>query len=108
MKRAKCVCTIGPASGRADILSSMIRNGMDVARLNFSHGAHEEHKKYIKMIRQQSLALNKPVAVLQDLQALGETIVKSKTNHSTSPWPFSRIFRGLKSGSERLKMDASA
>jgi len=70
MKRAKCVCTIGPASGRADILSSMIRNGMDVARLNFAHGAHEEHKKYIKMIRQQSLALNKPVAVLQDLQGI--------------------------------------
>ncbi|VAW30568.1 Pyruvate kinase, partial [hydrothermal vent metagenome] len=48
----------------------MIRAGMDVARLNFSHGTHEEHRRYIDTIRKWSLKLKKPVAILQDLQGI--------------------------------------
>jgi pyruvate kinase len=70
MKRAKIVCTIGPASGEAKILSPLIRQGMDVARLNFSHGTLEDHRRYLQRIRRTAGALKKPVAILQDLQGI--------------------------------------
>jgi len=63
----KIVCTIGPASSTPKVLSQMIRSGMDVARINFSHGTYEEHQKNIKTIRQVSRRLHRPVAILQDL-----------------------------------------
>lgn len=67
-RRAKIVCTIGPASNKPEILREMILAGMDVARLNFSHGEHEDHRKVYAMIREISDELGKPVAILQDLQ----------------------------------------
>lgn len=70
MKRAKIVCTIGPASAAEKTIASLIQSGMDVARLNFSHGTHAEHKRSILGIRKLSRVLNKPVAVLQDLQGV--------------------------------------
>jgi pyruvate kinase len=63
----KIVCTIGPASGSSIIQRNMIRAGMDVARINFSHGNYEEHLKNIKSIRKVSHSLRRPVAILQDL-----------------------------------------
>lgn len=63
----KIVCTIGPASTSPAILGHMIRAGMDVARINFSHGTSEEHLKSIKTIRKVSQGLKRPVAILQDL-----------------------------------------
>lgn len=63
----KIVCTIGPASGSPSIQSHMIRAGMDVARINFSHGNYEEHLSNIKSIRKVSRTLRRPVAILQDL-----------------------------------------
>lgn len=63
----KIVCTIGPASESPEIVREMIRSGMDVARLNFSHGNREEHKEKIRIIRKVSGELNQPVAILQDL-----------------------------------------
>ena len=63
----KIVCTIGPASTSLNVLSRMIRAGMNVARVNFSHGTHREHLEQIKNIRQVSQRLHQPVAVLQDL-----------------------------------------
>lgn len=68
MKRTKIVCTIGPASASSKTLEKMIKAGMDVARLNFSHGTYDEHAGYIKTIRQISKKINKPVAIMQDLQ----------------------------------------
>ena len=68
--KAKIVCTIGPATSSEKVIASMIRAGMDVARLNFSHGTHEEHRRYIDSIRKWSLKLKKPVATLQDLQGI--------------------------------------
>ena len=67
MRRTKIVCTIGPASQSPDILERLIRAGMDVARLNFSHGTREEHGQALALIRSISYELGKPVAVLQDL-----------------------------------------
>ncbi len=67
MSKTKVVCTIGPSSSSPDILRRMIIAGMDVARLNFSHGTHEEHREKIRMIREISRDVGRHVAVLQDL-----------------------------------------
>ena len=61
------VCTIGPASELPPILEALIQAGMDVARLNFSHGTQEDHLKKIKTIRQTAERLKKTVSILQDL-----------------------------------------
>ena len=66
-QKTKIVCTIGPASGSASIIEELISAGMNVARLNFSHGTLEEHAGYIRNIRTVALKLNTPVAILQDL-----------------------------------------
>lgn len=63
----KIVCTIGPASDSDDALKSLMRKGMNVARLNFSHGTQEQHKKVIARIRALSKEINKPISILQDL-----------------------------------------
>ncbi|MGQ3686288.1 MAG: pyruvate kinase [Candidatus Loosdrechtia sp.] len=65
--RTKIVCTIGPACDTPSMLEELIQAGMNVARLNFSHGTHAEHGSTIKNIRHISQRLNKPVAILQDL-----------------------------------------
>ncbi len=67
-KRTKIVCTIGPASASSEMLSAMIQAGMNVARLNFSHGTYEEHAEMIRKIREAADAVGQPVAILQDLQ----------------------------------------
>jgi pyruvate kinase len=66
-RRAKIVCTVGPAVDSRDGIRELIEAGMDVARLNFSHGVHEEHGRRAEFIRTESAALGKPVAILQDL-----------------------------------------
>ena len=63
----KVICTIGPASQSPERLEALIRAGMDVARLNFSHGSREEHLGWIERIRAASLATGEPIAILQDL-----------------------------------------
>jgi pyruvate kinase len=70
VRKSKIVCTIGPASNSRGIIYSLIKNGMDVARLNFSHGDQKFHKKTIQLIRDCSKELKKPVAILQDLQGI--------------------------------------
>lgn len=67
MIKTKIVCTIGPASSSYEKIEKMIQGGMDVARLNFSHGSHEKHCQVIENIRQASLKTNESVAILQDL-----------------------------------------
>ena len=68
MRRAKIVCTLGPASSNPKVLRTMIESGMDVARLNFSHGTHDQHREMYDAIRQLSYDIGRPVAILQDLQ----------------------------------------
>lgn len=67
-RKAKIVCTIGPSSMDTHMLEQLILAGMNVARLNFSHGTHEEHAARIARIRSLSEKLGKPVGILQDLQ----------------------------------------
>jgi pyruvate kinase len=69
-RKAKIVCTIGPASSSKEVIYSLMKSGMDIARLNFSHGDHDTHKKRIELIRDISLRYNKPIAILQDLQGI--------------------------------------
>ena len=68
MRRAKIVATIGPATATPEALEQLLLNGVDVARLNFSHGQHEDHARTIGRIRAASRHIGRPVAVLQDLQ----------------------------------------
>lgn len=68
MRKAKIVCTIGPASSELSILERLINGGMDVARLNFSHGTHHLHRAAIASIRAVAERLHHPVAIMQDLQ----------------------------------------
>ncbi|MDC0839723.1 pyruvate kinase, partial [Limnoraphis robusta] len=66
--RTKIVATIGPATQKPDVLKALIEAGATTLRLNFSHGSHEDHQRSIRLIRQVSFELNKPVGILQDLQ----------------------------------------
>lgn len=68
MRKTKIVCTIGPASESLERLKQLIENGMDVARLNFSHGDYEEHKQRIKNIRQAAEEMDKTISILLDTQ----------------------------------------
>jgi len=67
-KHTKIVCTIGPASSSPETLRKLVSAGMNVARLNFSHGSYEDHAELIRKIRAVSEELGIPVAILQDLQ----------------------------------------
>lgn len=95
-KRTKIVCTIGPVSEKPSILKKMIKAGMNVARLNFSHGTHAWHGKVIKIIRKISGELGQPVGIIADLQGprirVGELpapgvklIPKNKITLTTAP-----------------------
>jgi pyruvate kinase len=67
-RRAKIVCTIGPASESEKVMRDLMLAGMDVARLNFSHGTHEEHRERICRLRKVAQELGKTICILQDLQ----------------------------------------
>jgi len=67
-RRAKIICTVGPASNSEATLRDLLRLGMDVARLNFSHGAHEDHARSIARIRKAAHQEGRTVCILQDLQ----------------------------------------
>lgn len=66
IRKTKIVCTVGPAIDTPEMMESMIKAGMNVARLNFSHGTHEEHEKRIAMIREVSKKLGVHVGILAD------------------------------------------
>ncbi|MBI3164504.1 MAG: pyruvate kinase [Anaerolineales bacterium] len=68
MRNVKIVATIGPASDSTAELEALINAGMNVARLNFSHGTHEQHRERVSRIREAARRLKKPVGILQDLQ----------------------------------------
>ncbi len=66
MWKTKIVCTIGPASSSEENFIAMCKAGLNVARLNFSHGTHEEHKKKIDMIKKVREELKMPIAIMLD------------------------------------------
>jgi pyruvate kinase len=67
-RRAKIICTIGPASSSESTMRELMRLGMDVARLNFSHGSHQEHARNIKRLRRAAKGEGRSICILQDLQ----------------------------------------
>ena len=71
MKRTKIVCTVGPASAKADVLTDMLKAGMNVARINMSHGNHDTHRQFINIIRQAADRLGMPLAIICDTKGPG-------------------------------------
>ena len=67
-RRTKIVCTLGPATSSREKIEELVRAGMDVARLNLSHGSHEEHRQVYEHIRQVSDTAGRAVGILLDLQ----------------------------------------
>ena len=83
MKKTKIICTLGPASETEEVLSKMIDAGMNVARLNFSHGTHEEHAKKIALIKKVREAKKVPLPILLDTKGPEfriKTFAKGKVN----------------------------
>ncbi len=66
LRKTKIICTIGPACDNEETLTAMCRAGMNVARLNFSHGTHEDHRRRIQLIRSVREKLNLPIAIMLD------------------------------------------
>ena len=67
-RHCKILCTLGPASSSPEVIGALIDAGMNAARLNFSHGSHEDHAKTFKTLRREASRRNTPVAILADLQ----------------------------------------
>jgi pyruvate kinase len=67
-RRAKIICTIGPACSTEAVMRDLLRLGMDIARLNFSHGTHEDHARHIQRLRRAAEREGRTVCILQDLQ----------------------------------------
>ena len=67
-RHSKIVCTIGPASHSPRMILQMLRAGMDVARLNFSHGTHKDHAQSVSFLRAAAIEREKPIAIIADLQ----------------------------------------
>ncbi|MGG1397850.1 pyruvate kinase [Bacillus salipaludis] len=111
LRKTKIVCTIGPASESVEKLTQLIESGMNVARLNFSHGNFEEHGARIKNIREAAKKTNKTVAILLDTKGpeirtnnmengaielkSGENIIISMTEVEGTPQKFSVTYAGL-------------
>jgi len=66
MRKTKIICTIGPACETEELITAMCQAGMNTARLNFSHGTHEEHHRRIELIKKVRAELNMPIAIMQD------------------------------------------
>lgn len=81
MRKTKIICTIGPASDSEEVLEKMMKAGMNVARLNFSHGTHEEHLDKIKKIRKLREKLGLPIAIMLDTKG-PEYRIGTFKNHS--------------------------
>ncbi|HWQ99391.1 MAG TPA: pyruvate kinase [Candidatus Methylomirabilis sp.] len=123
-KRTKIVCTIGPASNTDVKIRALIKAGMNVARLNFSHGTHEDHAELIRLIRTVAAELQEPVAILQDLQGpkirvgdlpkegvelkAGDTVVfttgKADIGKKRLPVTYDKLHEDVKPG-ERILLD---
>ena len=76
--KTKLICTIGPSSHSENVLRGMLESGMSIARLNFSHGTPEDHKKDIELIRSIAGGINRMVPVLVDLPGPKIRVASSK------------------------------
>ncbi len=105
-RRTKIICTIGPASDSAEMIRKLAQEGMDMVRLNFSHGTHESHAKAIEMIRKVNKTLKKPVKIMQDLEGyrirLGELANPREIKKGEALWISSHV----KESSTCIPLDA--
>ena len=126
MRKTKIIVTIGPSSNDEETLSRLIADGMDCARLNFSHGTHDEHAVVIERIRRLSKEHNRTVGVLQDLGGiklrlgrlsearslnLGDEVVitadQESSSQDTLPFPQPGVLRNLQVGNFVFIADGS-
>ncbi len=96
--RTKIVCTIGPATSSRKVLKELILAGMNVARLNFSHGAHADHKKVADSVKSLSRSLKRPVAIMLDIQGpkIRTGLIKGGTLLVKAHDPFTITTRAVK------------
>ncbi|MBU0549265.1 MAG: pyruvate kinase, partial [Candidatus Omnitrophica bacterium] len=80
MPKARIVCTLGPASDNETVLRKMMLAGMDVVRLNFSHGSHQDHLKRLNIIRLLNKRYRRHIRILQDLEGYRIRIGKLKNS----------------------------
>lgn len=123
VRKTKIMCTLGPASETVGVMSEMKKAGMDVARLNFSHGTHEGHKKLINNVREVNKNAEFPVTILQDLQGSeirigevgkgldvkeGEKVVltSGRSGPGRVPISYKDLHKDVKGGSKILIDDA--
>ncbi|MFT4287276.1 pyruvate kinase [Nocardioides sp.] len=90
MRRAKIVCTLGPAVGSERRIRELVYAGMDIARLNFSHGTHEEHAERYRLVREASDASGKGVGILADLQGPKIRLETFKARPEGGKWTLRR------------------
>ena len=126
MRKTKIIATIGPTSRNRETLDQLIAAGMDCARLNFSHGSHEDHGEVINLVRELSQKHGRPVAILQDLggikMRLGEIdgllqlnrddevtfVPETYTGQSdVIPFPQPRVISSLRPGHQIFVADGS-
>ena len=67
MLRTKMICTLGPASSSPEVIRALVASGLDMARINMSHGTHDTHRSIIELVRDAARAADHPVAILADL-----------------------------------------
>ena len=67
MIRTKIVCTLGPASSSTEVIEGLVRAGLDMARINMSHGSYEEHRATVEAVRAAARSIGRPVAILVDV-----------------------------------------
>ncbi len=96
------ICTIGPASSKKEILEDMKYAGMDVARLNFSHGNHRSHQAYIDTIEKVNTKLDKKIKILQDLEGYRIRIGKLKQKEGIQLKKKERIFLSNVAGVDEI------
>ena len=121
-RKAKIVATLGPSSSDEDAIKELFETGVDVFRLNFSHGTHEDHKNRVQIIRQLEKTFDRPVGILMDIQGpklrLGKfeagtaVLVKRDQfrldldtepgNQERAPLPHPEIFKSLQVGSDLM------
>ena len=87
MRKTKIVCTLGPSTDDEAVLRELILSGMNVARLNMSHGTHEEHKRRADMVKKLRKELDVPVAILLDTKGPEIRTGKFAEKVMLTPWP---------------------
>jgi pyruvate kinase len=123
MIRTKIVCTLGPASSSTEVIEGLVRAGLDMARINMSHGSYEEHRATVEAVRAAARSIGRPVAILVDLAgpkirvgelgeavylSVGDVVVIAPEGHHAPgdiPTTYTELARDLRPGNQLLLDD---